>query len=196
MGDVILCGDFNARCGTENDFVSNDLDDFIPIDPNYVADNSRIRYSRDSKLDSKGKELLDFCIGNNLRILNGRILGDSLGNFTCFNVHGQSVVDYVIASEEVLSHVLTFKVCSFNHFYLILIVNSFKLLVSYMDSGSTHAHASLKAMPQQYIWNSNSASKFFTYITNVDVSRKLLEFNRSCTNSVMDIENRLLNVCR
>ena len=125
LGDIILCGDFNARCGTDNDFVSNDLDDFIPIDPNYVADNSRIRYSRDSKLDSRGKELLDFCIGNNLRILNGRILGDSLGNFTCFNVHGQSVVDYVIASEEVLSHVLTFKVSSFNHFYLILIVTLF-----------------------------------------------------------------------
>ena len=113
-----------ARCGTENDFVSNDLDDFIPIDPNYVADYSRIRYSRDSKLDSRGKELLDFCIGNNLRILNGGIRGDSLGNFTCFNVHGQSVVDYVIASEEVTSHVLTFKVSTFNHFYLIIIVNS------------------------------------------------------------------------
>ena len=53
LGDIILCGDFNARCGTENNFVSNDLDDVIPIDPNYVADNSRIRYSRDSKLDSR-----------------------------------------------------------------------------------------------------------------------------------------------
>ena len=92
LGDIILCGDFNARSGTENDFVSNDLDDFIPIDLNYVADYSRIIYSRDSKLDSRGKELLDLCIGNNLCILNGRILGDSLGNFTCFNVHGQSVV--------------------------------------------------------------------------------------------------------
>ena len=97
----------------------------------YVADNSRIRYSRDSKLDSRGKELLDFCIGNNLRILNGRILGDSLGNFTCFNVHGQSVVDYVIASEEVLSHVLTFKVSSFNHFLSDTHCKlSFKLLAS------------------------------------------------------------------
>ena len=57
-----------------------------------------------------------------------------------------------------------------------------------MDSMSTHAHASLKAMPQQYIWNTNSASKFSTYFTNVDVSRKLVEFNRSCTNSVMDID--------
>ena len=52
-----------------------------------------------------------------------------------------------------------------------------------MDSMSTHAHSSHQAMPQQYIWNTNSASKFSTYFTNVDVSRKLLEFNRSCTNS-------------
>ena len=33
-----------------------------------------------------------------------------------------------------------------------------------------------------------TASKFSTYFTNGDVSRKLLEFNRSCTNSVMDID--------
>ena len=103
--------------------------------------------------------MLDFCIGNNLRILNGRIIGDSLGDFTCFNVHGQSVVDYVIASEEVLSHVLTFKVSSFNHFLSDTHCKlSFKLLATYIDSGSTHVHASLKAMPQQYIWSTNSAS--------------------------------------
>ena len=132
-------------------------------------------------------------IGNNLRILNGKLLGDSLGNFTCFNVHGQSVVDYVIASEEVLSHVLTFKVSSFNHFLSDTHCRLFKLLASYMDSGSTHAHASLKAMPQQYIWNTSSASKFSTYCTNVDVPRKLLEFNRSCTNNVMDIDTYCSN---
>ena len=43
-------------------------------------------------------------------------------------------------------------------------------------------------MPQQYIWNTNSAYKFSTYFTNVDVSHKLLELNRSCTNNVIDID--------
>ena len=47
-GDVILCRDFNARCGTENDFVTNNLDNFVPIDSNYVADSSRIRNNRES----------------------------------------------------------------------------------------------------------------------------------------------------
>ena len=45
-------------------------------------------------------------------------------------------------------------------------------------------------MPQQYIWSTNSASKFSTYFTNVDVSRKLLEFNRSCS-----VRNKQLPTC-
>ena len=187
LGDIILCGDFNARCGSENDFVSEDLDEFIPVNSNYVADNSKIRNSRDSKLDARGKELLDFCIGNNLRILNGRMLGDSSGNFTCFNTHGQSVVDYAIVSDEVLRHIITFKVSSFNqllsdaHCKL-----SFSLLASYVDSGTYRSCESLKSMPLQYVWNSNSAAKLSSYFTTVEMSHRLLEFNKSCSNYDID----------
>ena len=60
----MICGDFNARCGSENDYVTDDLDNFIPIGTNYVADFSKGRLSRDLKVDTRGKELLDFCIGN------------------------------------------------------------------------------------------------------------------------------------
>lgn len=200
LGDIMLCGDFNARCGTENDFVSNDLDNFVPIDAYYIADSSKRRNSRDSKLDTRGKELLNFCIGNNLRILNGRMLGDSFGNFTCFNVHGQSVVDYVVASEEILRQVITFKVSSFNpmlsdtHCKL-----SFRVLASYVGLHSTYTCNSLRSMPQQYIWNSDSDNMFSTYFTNIDVSNKLVEFNRSCVNSDIDtccsnFENIILSV--
>ena len=113
---TILCRDFNAHCGNENDFVIDDLDDFVPIDSYYVAvySKSRVRHNKDSKLDLRGKELLDFCIGKKLHILNGRLLGDSWGNFTWFNVHGQSVVDY-FASEELLRFIITFKVSGFSH---------------------------------------------------------------------------------
>jgi hypothetical protein len=40
------------------------------------------------------KELLDLCISNQLRILNGRVLGDIFGNYTCYTPNGASVVDY------------------------------------------------------------------------------------------------------
>lgn len=188
LGDIIICGDFNARCGNENDFVSDDLDDFVPTDTCYVADYSKSRHSKDSKVDSRGKDLLDFCIGNNLRILNGRLLGDSLGSFTCFNVHGQSVVDYTIASEELLQHIIIFRVSSFNHLLSDTHCKlSFKLWASY-DVDNTYANERLRAMPQQYLWDKNSADKFRTYFSNADIAQKLIDFNRSCNTSDLDID--------
>ena len=89
---------------------------------------------------------------------------------------------------------MTFKVSSFNHLLSDTHCKlSIKLLASYVNSVSTHAHASLKPMPQQYIWNTNSAYKFSTYFANVDVSHKLLEFNRPCTNNVIDIDTYCSN---
>ena len=46
---------------------------------------------------SRGKELLELCIGNQLRILNGRRFGNTTGRFTYFKTNGSSVVDYMIA---------------------------------------------------------------------------------------------------
>ena len=109
LGHIIICGDFNARCGGENDYVTDDLDNFIPINSSYIAGYSKGRQSRDIKIDTRCKELLDFCIGNKLRILNGRVLGDTCGNYTCFNVHGQSVVDHALASDEILGQILFLK---------------------------------------------------------------------------------------
>jgi hypothetical protein len=50
----------------------------------------------DCKVDNRGKQLLDLCIGSKLRFLNGRMWGDSYGKFTCIKPSGSSVVDYVI----------------------------------------------------------------------------------------------------
>jgi hypothetical protein len=49
------------------------------------------------------------CISLKLRILNGRILGDSNGNFTCFKYNGTSVVDYIYMSEDLIKQTLNCK---------------------------------------------------------------------------------------
>ena len=45
----------------------------------------------------------------NLRIFNGRIVGDLEGKKTCFHYNGSSVVDYVIGSKAILQNVRYFK---------------------------------------------------------------------------------------
>ena len=49
-------------------------------------------------MNSYGGSLAELCCGNDLVILNGRTIGDFLGQFTCNTYNGASVVDYAVAS--------------------------------------------------------------------------------------------------
>jgi len=96
IGDILLCGDFNARVGNNNDFISNDDNQFNPSYLNYTGDSANTRTTQDKVIDHRGTELLDLCIGHSLRILNGQLAGDSMGRYTCFTPNGSSTVDYSI----------------------------------------------------------------------------------------------------
>ncbi|CAG2245367.1 unnamed protein product [Mytilus edulis] len=114
-GSIILCGDLNARTGSEPDFIINDVNDtHIPMYDNYSCDViQEKRCSYDMKVDSRGKQLLDLCIASKLRILNGRMWGDSYGKYTCMKAVGSSVVDYVIVLEDLIADTLFFHVADF-----------------------------------------------------------------------------------
>lgn len=94
----MLLGDLNAhvKCD-ELDFITNEvddtLDDFLPV--NYEADcihklrNTEIPQST----NNYGKSVIEICTESQLRILNGRTLGDSKGKITFYNHMGVSIVD-------------------------------------------------------------------------------------------------------
>jgi exonuclease III len=118
IGDVLLMGDFNAHINKYDlDFISNELndnlDDFVP--PNCTAD--AIHKHRNTAIpqttNSYGKSVIELCIAAQLRILNGRTLGDSKGQLTFFNYNGSSVVDYCICSSDMLPSVVNFTVGDF-----------------------------------------------------------------------------------
>ena len=103
---------FNARtgCGVA-DFINDDDDMHVPVADNYLQDKSiKYRLSQDPIVDTRGRNLIDLCIESQLRILNGRFFGDSQGMYTSYNYNGNSVVDYMLASENLLSQVLYFNV--------------------------------------------------------------------------------------
>ena len=65
LGNILLCGDFNARISYENDFILNDELKFTPIYEDYKTDKNILKtQNRDTKIDKRGKELLDLCISN------------------------------------------------------------------------------------------------------------------------------------
>jgi hypothetical protein len=51
-------------------------------------------------LPTYGKNILELCIGSQLRILNGRTIGDSSGKATYFNYNGVTINDYCLCSSS------------------------------------------------------------------------------------------------
>lgn len=121
-GYVILSGDFNSRTGRHVDFIENDSLNHIPpeIISDYICDNdcTSHRQSEDRIVNRHGRNLLDLCISTNMRMLNGRFIGDYFGNFTYFKVVKDntytSTIDYTLVSEDLLQSVKHFCVQNFD----------------------------------------------------------------------------------
>ena len=115
-----IVGDFNARIGRKFEPVRDDRDLFDALrDGSYSSSSHAINYQRnseDSKLNERGKNLLDLIRGANLKILNGTTIGDVMGRFTCLRYNGSSVIDYMLAEDSLLSSISNFKVLDFTDF--------------------------------------------------------------------------------
>ena len=81
-GEIIICGDFNARLGSESDYIEG-------------VDAAKPREIIDTSTNSYCDILADVLIDCNLCMLNGR-LGKNY--FTHVSTQGKSVVDYVFCS--------------------------------------------------------------------------------------------------
>ena len=81
----IVLGDLNSRVGNLVDYVENDYFNrhvnLLPDDYNY--DVPLLRSSRDSVINTYGRNLIDFCKESRLHILNGSIGEDAgIGDYT------------------------------------------------------------------------------------------------------------------
>ena len=105
-GDIIIMGDLNSRVASLNEsYVLDVLDNAVP----YI-ENLDPRTSKDKKVNTFGKKLMAVINSHHLTIVNGRLLGDFDGNFTCFQTNGCSVVDYCIVSNSLYKCINYFKV--------------------------------------------------------------------------------------
>ena len=92
-GLLFICGDFNSRCGDNDDFISG-IDSIKP--------------RNDFNTNLYGDHLIQFLIDCNMCILNGR--NYTVNDFTSVSVKGCSVVDYCLVSHEHLHHFTDFNV--------------------------------------------------------------------------------------
>lgn len=114
QGELVICGDCNARTGGLSDYIQDDFvnENFVdcPMPQDYISDIPLKRQQLDQKSNFHGTLLTNICKSSQFRIVNGRFLGDSLGYYTFFNMNGKSTVDYMLVSQYLLCSVNSFVV--------------------------------------------------------------------------------------
>ena len=189
-GSIFICGDLNARTGLDPDFIDNDCDKHHPLDPSYIIDSNILqRNSEDTKVDDRGKQVNELCISSRMRILNGRMLGDSFGKFTCQKPTGASVVDYMIASEELLKDIIYFHVHPFQPIF-----SDCHSKISVCIKASVKQSQCLQnkneRMPDSFKWNKYSSQRFRKALEDKEIHNKInlfMERNFNCDE--IDVEN-------
>ena len=175
----------NARTSSLPDYITNSNQHHHDPYADLGLDNDEpeFRNNSDTVTNTYCTPFLDVLTNNQLKILNGRTLGDIQGKFTCFKWNGKSTVDYFCSSPLIRQHVNYLKVQSMtsysDHCPVLLslnFLNSYKFLEPIFD---------FEAMPSRYKWDSTSHENFVTVLESPEVSTMLDEFmNRPYTYDV------------
>jgi hypothetical protein len=194
-GNIMIGGDLNARISsmTECQLWEAANEKHCPLYDMYKHDVSyaslRIPESRNSKdphVNNYGKSLIDVCTASDLCILNGRTIGDVMGNTTCYTYNGCSVVDYVIVSPPLHRSVASFQVKSLSplsdHCQLSVICNTAQRTI--------HNTPPKKKGPKlkstfKFVWDNHSESRFTSMLMDAESKQEVANFLMCPFNSNM-----------
>jgi exonuclease III len=202
QGEIMLMGDLNAHINcNEQDFIRNDsdsiLDSFLP--KNDIADSVQIFRNTqvNQTTNSYVKSIIELCNNSQLRILNGRTIGDSVGKATYFNFNGVTINDYCICSASFMKRVVNFQVGSLYP----LISDHCPITVNIF---SKYKHSTpqeiLRPKPFNLKWTKIVEEQFISNLNNIDlnsISDKIVSFKQKsldCSISVDDQSEDLNNI--
>ncbi|ESO88973.1 hypothetical protein LOTGIDRAFT_154041 [Lottia gigantea] len=109
-GKTFVCGNLNARCSTDPDYISCDnLSEYVnQIESDNDPSSPPLpRNTSDKNSNSFGSKLLSFCKSTSCLIANGRLgLDASDGRITFCNKKGESLIDYLLVPRHSLHDVI------------------------------------------------------------------------------------------
>jgi hypothetical protein len=193
LGKVIIMGDLNARCGIEQDFIKNDSSYLLDVDPfHYKVDcNIPTRYSQDYVMNKYGRQLLTMCKSSQMRILNGRTIGDLHGQFTNYQYNGCSVVDYCIVDNDLLHNINYFKVDPLTHLSDHSLIQTEIKWKGNKFIGEPSSYGNMTVLPLGFKWTDDSKEKFFNAFDHPTISSMVHESK----NKIYSIDDAGVNEC-
>lgn len=194
-GDIILAGDFNARTGDEPDLIRGDSSNHTPLFNSYSPDiDLPSRSSQDNILSQRGKYLIDSCIQDKLRILNGRTFEDTFGQCTSHQPNGSSVIYYFIVSEYLVKYISFFHVHDFIGTMSDYCHISMMLNVKYsVENDCKHGGCPLEPISPSYIWTDKSSAEFQNVLSSSEIQNDLSNFIKLHVDQIESGINSLIN---
>ena len=127
------------------------------------------RKNCDPVVNSHGNNILNICRTYNLKILNGRSMGDPLGMNTYFDPNlGGSTIDYGICSQNFYKHIKNFMVLpqteTSDHCKIVTELNHM-----YINIDKEDGYKGIK-FPKKFKWVNKFAGKFKEVLENSTVS--------------------------
>ena len=135
------------------------------------------RNSIDNELNNHGKRLLEICRNTDLRILNGRVSGDSLGRPAFHSKSSVSVIDYAICDQDLFRHIANFTVkepSSYSDHSPIITWINFNTINQ--NPVAPIINDTLLHLPKQFIWENESPQKFRATLQTEHIQRMINEF--------------------
>ena len=141
------------------------------------------------RTDEYGKEILDMCKNCNIRILNGRMIEDMRGQFTCVTRNGCSVVDYAICSTGLIKNVSYFQVNELlqglsDHCKIEMFINS-KFNVG------CNEEIQLFQLPTKVKWNAVKREIYLENLNNDNTKNKIEECQKQIKDEQFSVGQNL-----
>ena len=189
-GHIMILGDLNARTGKLDDFVSKNGKHFIN-DTSEHSLKTKTRQNFDNQINNHGKQLINVCKSCDLRILNGRTKGDSLGRPTYHGRNGTSVVDYIICDQDLFQNIEYFVVKPPSY------LSDHSQIITWVGIGKpidepnlNSCHIEMTKLPNQFIWDDQLKNIFRQTLKSAEVQIKIDAFiNSDFNNDLNGITN-------
>ena len=142
---------------------------------------------------------MEICRSADLKILNGRISGDSLGRLTFHGKSGVSVIDYAICDQDLFRHITNFIVREPSS------LSDHSPITTWLNSDhmtTPNINDTLIRLPKQFIWESDSSQKLRATLQSRDIQRMIHDFLLDSTplgniNTCLDaVENLLITTAK